>query len=105
MENLSGAAKIIFHWPLVIFHWSLKKLCSSYLRNMDQSLAQDYLADVRSSFRAYRRLADKALAQLNDQDYFVKLDPESNSIAVIMKHIAGNMISRWTDFLTRDGEK
>ena len=72
---------------------------------MDQPLAQHYLADALSTFRAYRKLAEKALAQLNDEEYFATLDEESNSIALIMKHIAGNMISRWTDFLTSDGEK
>ena len=59
---------------------------------MDQPLAQHYLEDALSSFRAYKKLATKALDQLNDEDYFVTLDQESNSIAVIMKHIAGNMI-------------
>ena len=72
---------------------------------MNELLAQHYLADALSSFRAYRTLAEKALAQLNDEEYFATLDEESNSIAVIMKHIAGNMLSRWTDFLTSDGEK
>jgi hypothetical protein len=72
---------------------------------MNESLAQHYLADVLSTFRAYRKLAEKALVQLNDEEYFVALDEESNSIAVIMKHIAGNMLSRFTDFLTSDGEK
>jgi hypothetical protein len=72
---------------------------------MDQPLALHYLQDAIASFRAHKKLAEKALAQLNDEEYFVTLDPESNSIAVIMKHIAGNMLSRWTDFLTSDGEK
>src|SRR5229473_7369805 len=72
---------------------------------MDQSLAQHYLSDAIASFRAYKNLAEKALAQLKDEEYFITLDEESNSIAVIMKHIAGNMLSRWTDFLTSDGEK
>src|SRR5258706_8750210 len=72
---------------------------------MDNSFAQRYLADAISLFRAYKKMADKALAQLKDEEYFVTLDPESNSVAVIMKHIAGNMFSRWTDFLTSDGEK
>jgi hypothetical protein len=72
---------------------------------MNDSFAEHYLADAIASFRAYRKLAERALAQLNEEQYFIALDPESNSIAVIMKHIAGNMISRWTDFLTSDGEK
>jgi hypothetical protein len=69
------------------------------------NLPQLYLDDIRASFRAYKKLAEKALAQIRDEEYFVILDEESNSIAVIMKHLAGNMISRWTDFLISDGEK
>jgi len=72
---------------------------------MNESFATDYLADALSSFRAYKKLADKAIEQLKDEEFFVNLDDEANSVAVIMKHMAGNMISRWTDFLTSDGEK
>jgi hypothetical protein len=71
----------------------------------DALFSKDYLADALSSFRAYKKLADKAIAQTTDEELFVKLDEEANSIAIVMKHIAGNMISRWTDFLTTDGEK
>ena len=69
------------------------------------AITQHYLDDTRSSFRAYKKLADKALAQLKDEEYFITLDEEANSVGVIMKHMAGNMLSRWTDFLTTDGEK
>jgi hypothetical protein len=72
---------------------------------MDQSLAQHYLNDAIASFRAHKKLAEKALAQVKADEYFLALDTEANSIAVIMKHMAGNMLSRWTDFLTSDGEK
>ncbi|MDT4967588.1 MAG: hypothetical protein QOJ64_2325 [Acidobacteriota bacterium] len=72
---------------------------------MNDSLATHYLADAISTFRDYKKLADKALAQVRDEEFFSQLDEESNSIAIIIKHIAGNMISRWTDFLTSDGEK
>ena len=72
---------------------------------MNESIAIEYLQDALGSFRAYKKLADKAVEQVNDQELFVTLDEEGNSIAVIMKHIAGNMLSRWTDFLTSDGEK
>jgi hypothetical protein len=72
---------------------------------MNESLVIQYLDDALASFRAYKKLAEKALAQLKDEEFFMMLDEESNSIAVIMKHIAGNMFSRWTDFLTTDGEK
>jgi hypothetical protein len=72
---------------------------------MEQSLAQHYLKDSIASLRAYKKLADKAIDQLKDDEFFVTLDEEGNSVAVIMKHMAGNMFSRWTDFLTTDGEK
>jgi hypothetical protein len=72
---------------------------------MSESIAAEYLKDALSSFRAYKKLADKGIEQITDEEFFVTLDEEGNSIAVIMKHIAGNMLSRWTDFLTSDGEK
>src|ERR1044071_3906601 len=70
-----------------------------------ETVTQDYLNDARKALRAYKKLAEKALDQLKDDEYFVTLDEEANSVAVVMKHIAGNAISRWTDFLTTDGEK
>jgi hypothetical protein len=70
-----------------------------------EAIVQNYLDDSRSAMRAYKKLAEKALAQLKDEEFFVTLDDESNSVAVVMKHMAGNMLSRWTDFLTSDGEK
>ena len=72
---------------------------------MNESLGQHYLEDSIASLRAYKKLAEKALEQLTSEEFFVTLDPEANSVAVIMKHMAGNMFSRWTDFLTSDGEK
>ena len=71
----------------------------------DQSLGQHYLEDALYTFRYYKGLAERAFAQISDEDFFRTLDEESNSIAVNMKHMAGNMFSRWTDFLTTDGEK
>jgi hypothetical protein len=71
----------------------------------DQPLAQHYLDDALHAFRDYKKLAERAFAQISDNDFFKTLDEETNSIAVNMKHMAGNMISRWTDFLTTDGEK
>jgi hypothetical protein len=72
---------------------------------LNESLAKHYLEDSIASLRAYKKLAEKALDQLNEDEFFITLDEEANSIAVIMKHMAGNMLSRWTDFLTSDGEK
>ena len=56
-------------------------------------------------FLSYRTLAEKAMAQVGDDEFFEQIDAESNSIALIVKHLAGNMRSRWTDFLSTDGEK
>ena len=64
-----------------------------------------YLDEAFRSLRGHKRLADGAIAQLTDEQLFAAPDPESNSIAIIMKHMAGNMHSRFTDFLTTDGEK
>lgn len=72
---------------------------------MNESLATHYLEDSIASLRAYKKMADKAIAQLHEDEFFITLDEEANSVAVIMKHMAGNMFSRWTDFLTTDGEK
>lgn len=73
--------------------------------NLNESLAKHYLEDSIKSLRAYKKLTEKALAQVSEAEFFVTLDEEANSIAVIMKHMAGNMLSRWTNFLTTDGEK
>ncbi len=61
--------------------------------------------DALREFRRLKRQAEKALAQGSDEDFFRALDAESNSLAVIVKHLAGNLRSRWMDFLTSDGEK
>ena len=72
---------------------------------MADTLAQHYLDNAAEEFRGLKQLADKAAAQVSDEEFLRAIDPESNSIAVIMKHVAGNLRSRWTDFLTSDGEK
>ncbi len=64
-----------------------------------------YLDEARRCLRGHKRLAEGAIAQLRDHELFLQLDSEANSVAVLMKHIAGNMRSRLTDFLTTDGEK
>jgi hypothetical protein len=64
-----------------------------------------YIEDTQAIFHQYKKLSDAAIAQVSDTDLYRTLDPEMNSIAIIMKHMAGNMLSRWTDFLTTDGEK
>jgi hypothetical protein len=63
------------------------------------------IPEALAVFRSQKDLADRAIAQVSDENLHIALDPNTNSIAVIMKHVAGNMISRWTDFLTSDGEK
>jgi hypothetical protein len=72
---------------------------------MNEALAKDYLEDALAVFRKYKKLAEGAIAQIEDEDLFATIDAEANSVAVIVKHLAGNMRSRWVDFLTADGEK
>lgn len=71
----------------------------------DGFITEQYLTESLVSFRSAKKLADKAIAQTSDEELLIQLDEESNSIAIVMKHMAGNMLSRWTDFLTTDGEK
>ena len=68
-------------------------------------IAPHFLEEIRRQMRGHKRQAEGAFAQLSDADFFVTLDPESNSVAILIRHIAGNMKSRFTDFLTSDGEK
>ena len=71
-----------------------------------ERLASNYLATTIRGLRALKAQAEKAIAQVqDDQRLHERLDPESNSIAVLVLHLVGNMLSRWTDFLTSDGEK
>ncbi len=72
---------------------------------MTNQIIENYLADAVQSFRNYKKLADKSIKQVSDDEFFRVIDDEANSIAVIVKHIAGNLRSRWSDFLTADGEK
>lgn len=72
---------------------------------MSSRFVENFHADALATFRGYKKLAERALDQLSDDEFFIKIDPESNAIAIIVKHIAGNLHSRWRDFLTTDGEK
>lgn len=64
-----------------------------------------YIEDSLAIFRYYKRLGDCAMEQVNDEQLFTTVDEEANSIAIVVKHLAGNMRSLWTDFLTTDGEE
>ena len=75
------------------------------MSNMALRFTTSYLMDSLDLFRYYKNLAERAMAQVTDEQLLTVLDGEMNSIAVIVKHMAGNMRSRWTDFLTSDGEK
>jgi len=72
---------------------------------MALKLTTSHLEDSIGVFRYYKKLAERAMEQVSDDQLFATVDEEANSIAVIVKHMAGNMRSRWTDFLTTDGEK
>jgi uncharacterized damage-inducible protein DinB len=75
------------------------------MAHMALRFTTSYLTDSLDLFRYYKNLAERAMAQVSDEQLFAVLDHEANSIAVIVKHMAGNMRSRWTDFLTSDDEK
>lgn len=65
--------------------------------------AAHYLDEARRQLRGHKRMGEGAMSQLRDELFFVALDPEANSVAILVKHLAGNMRSRFTDFLTSDG--
>lgn len=71
----------------------------------NENLGNYYLENIRSEFRKLKSLGDKTFPQIRDEEFFISPDEESNSIAIIIRHMSGNMLSRWTDFLTTDGEK
>ena len=70
-----------------------------------REIIENYHADALTSFRNYKKMAERAVEQVSNEEFFALIDDEANSIALIVKHIAGNLRSRWTDFLTTDGEK
>jgi len=72
---------------------------------MDEKIGVAYLDEAFRSLRGHKRLAEDAFAQIDDEQFFRIIDPEANSVAILVKHMAGNMRSRFTDLLTSDGEK
>ena len=72
---------------------------------MTNKFIENFHADALQSFRNYKRMAERAVEQVSDEEFFALIEAEANSIAVIVKHIAGNLWSRWREFLTSDGEK
>ncbi|HXH68945.1 MAG TPA: DUF1572 family protein [Pyrinomonadaceae bacterium] len=72
---------------------------------MSEKILQNFLDETVESFRSYKKLAEKSFAQVSDEEFFKAIDAEANSIAAITKHLGGNLRSRWTNFLTSDGEK
>lgn len=70
-----------------------------------KEIVENYHSDAVKSFRNYKKMAERAIGQTNDEEFFALIAAEANSIALIVKHIAGNALSRWTDFLASDGEK
>jgi len=72
---------------------------------MALAFTTSYTEDSLALFAQYKSLAERAMAQISDEQFLAAINPEANSIANLVKHLAGNMLSRWTDFLTTDGEK
>lgn len=84
----------------------MKESREEYSKGGTIHAVQEFLSDVISQYRSHKQLAERAIAQVsNDADLFAVLGGEENSIAIIVKHVAGNLRSRWTDFLTTDGDK
>ncbi|WP_295671498.1 DUF1572 domain-containing protein [uncultured Mucilaginibacter sp.] len=77
----------------------------SFGEDLGEAFMKTYLTSVIKRFEYYKTLAEQTLGQVNDEGLFWQYNEESNSIAMIVQHLAGNMLSRWTDFLTSDGEK
>jgi uncharacterized damage-inducible protein DinB len=75
------------------------------LNNMSEKILQDILDEAVATFRGQKKLAEGAIEQVSDEEFFKLIDAEANSIAAIVKHLGGNLRSRWTSFLTTDGEK
>lgn len=75
------------------------------IKRYTKAMTNDYLESTKKQFEYYKLLGEKTFAQLSDEQLFWEYNEESNSIATIVKHLWGNMLSRWTDFLTTDGEK
>lgn len=71
----------------------------------ESNINNHYLENCLKEFRGLKVLGDRTFSQIKDEDFFWSPDEESNSIAIIVRHLKGNMLSRWTDFLTTDGEK
>jgi hypothetical protein len=72
---------------------------------MSKEIIENFLSESIGGFRSYKTLAERAIKQVSDEEFFKTIDAEANSLATICKHIGGNLRSRWTDFLTTDGEK
>lgn len=70
-----------------------------------KEIIDNYHQDAIQSFRNYKRMAERAMEQVSDEEFLIAIDDEANSIGTVVKHIAGNLVSRWSDFLTADGEK
>lgn len=72
---------------------------------MFEQIAENYLKENIEAFESYKKLAEKSFAQVSDEEFFKAIDAEANNIAAVAKHIGGNLRSRWSRFLTTDGEK
>jgi hypothetical protein len=88
-----------------------KRRCRRNIADFDKfkglrmDISTEFMSSIVNAFQANKRLTDRAVEQVPEDKLHVALNQDTNSIAVIMKHVAGNLISRWTDFLTTDGEK
>lgn len=75
------------------------------MKELKDNVSAEYIRVIRVIFERYKSLGDKTFEQLEDKDFYYRTDEDSNSIAILIQHIGGNLISRFTDFLTTDGDK
>lgn len=92
-------------WRIIVVMTQRRGIDETRIENGEFMIEQIFLDSIINRFKEYKSLGEKTFAQLNDQEMNVRPNEASNSIAVIIQHLHGNMLSRWTNFLTEDGEK
>ena len=104
MTGITSFWWLVVHFASLLCGWLLKEFEPLPMRFL-MEISSSYLESVIKQFQYYKVLGEKAMAQLEPEQLFVEMNDDSNSVATIVQHLAGNMLSRWTDFLTSDGEK
>ncbi|MDQ0971420.1 hypothetical protein QFZ31_001298 [Neobacillus niacini] len=102
--QVTGRLCIIIRSHRIILKRNIKKIFN-FVEGMNVTIGNEYLRIVIEKFKSVKSLGDKTINQLSEEEIHWTYNNESNSVAIIVRHLSGNMVSRWTDFLTSDGEK